>query len=768
MRHDDPNDPARERLLLSIPTARAGDGVHADEADGALPDIARKLTRATVARIAREGDVRPYLDPAPPLPRLVPAASLVRRNPGGDDDGEDEDAARRAAATGEKLGSADATVAQRELFPIAKLVTGNWGTVDAPELLARAASVDGVRVDTRGFFVRIADCKERIDALRRAAEGRYTARDARPAKPARAGAAPSKPAPTKKTGTAARPWLSALDKMSAACAYVLARRGKTGASVFPTESAPPFGLEWGVVAAKGNQKLPFASYSELPMATCPGAGSCAVYPDEKLKGWCYSFKAFRYPDAFARQFLNTLANYADREFAGLGGRDRAVAAPPGAALARREWPAFVLGLAWAKTRPQRAAGKPAFLRLFVDGDVGPADALAAWMAAVESARPGGEWHESQRKLLRVARTEPDPSAARARVRALEVYGYSKAWPQFVLADHWIRRGELGARLRAWPENYVLNLSSGSVYHRHADIRTAAEQLPVARGYFEAVDLRGYIRDLDDPRRDPNARFEVAPAGRTPFAFSEGRIRDFLALNRAMRPGRRDESTGALVEVVRADGTVAPGVLGAIRAVLPGFEPPKLPKRPKDPERRPGETPEERAQAVERVRQARAKIKPAETLRRAVYRAWLAAQIGDTAFGATVRRELARDAGYAGEDAEAEYLKKLGDRAARRVAKELAAPGGRKLSAAERAAAVRAAVDAATAKGFTEKAMHDKALALVLHEAYWTAGLGGSCPLICGNCTDAVFVAPGVPQEPGVHRCASKGIFRGQTIHIGRH
>jgi hypothetical protein len=52
------------------------------------------------------------------------------------------------------------------------------------------------------------------------------------------------------------------------------------------------------VFAKGNSKLPFYSFSALPLVTCPGKGSCA--------GWCYSLKAWRYPSAFLRQLQNTI------------------------------------------------------------------------------------------------------------------------------------------------------------------------------------------------------------------------------------------------------------------------------------------------------------------------------------------------------------------------------------------------------------------------------------------------------------------------------
>ncbi len=57
---------------------------------------------------------------------------------------------------------------------------------------------------------------------------------------------------------------------------------------------PPFSI-WNI---DGNSKLPFASFSALPVVTCPGAAECIAY--------CYSFKAWRYPAAFMRQVQNTL------------------------------------------------------------------------------------------------------------------------------------------------------------------------------------------------------------------------------------------------------------------------------------------------------------------------------------------------------------------------------------------------------------------------------------------------------------------------------
>jgi hypothetical protein len=52
------------------------------------------------------------------------------------------------------------------------------------------------------------------------------------------------------------------------------------------------------IFAEGNSKLPFYSFSNLPLVNCPGKGECAK--------WCYSLKAWRYPAAFFRQIQNTI------------------------------------------------------------------------------------------------------------------------------------------------------------------------------------------------------------------------------------------------------------------------------------------------------------------------------------------------------------------------------------------------------------------------------------------------------------------------------
>jgi hypothetical protein len=64
------------------------------------------------------------------------------------------------------------------------------------------------------------------------------------------------------------------------------------------------------VFAEGNGKLPFYAFSSLPGIDCPQAGAC-LYRDGKessglMTGFCYSFKCWRYPDAFMRQLVNSL------------------------------------------------------------------------------------------------------------------------------------------------------------------------------------------------------------------------------------------------------------------------------------------------------------------------------------------------------------------------------------------------------------------------------------------------------------------------------
>ena len=162
------------------------------------------------------------------------------------------------------------------------------------------------------------------------------------------------------------------------------------------------------IFSKGNGKLPFWSFSALPGVTCPGAGECLEF--------CYSFTAWRFPYAFARQLQNTLLLRSE------GGRQ-------------------------AVRNAFDALRQDAIVRLYVDGDFESIDIVRFWFDALGN---------------------------RQDVRA---YGYSKSWVEL------LAYAELG---NAFPANYVLNLSSGSVHSD--DMRARMLALPITRGDFVALDI----------------------------------------------------------------------------------------------------------------------------------------------------------------------------------------------------------------------------------------------------------------------------------------
>jgi hypothetical protein len=253
----------------------------------------------------------------------------------------------------------------------------------------------------------------------------------------------------------------------------------------------PFGLDWGIVAAKGNKKLPFAAYSELPMATCEGAGSCQSY--------CYSFKALRYPAAFVRQFLNTLANVCDQYFA----IDAELARTSGdwdswddimyaSQKTNRRWWMTVVKveiLAALKTDLIKNKAKRSYVRLYVDGDHADHEVLYQWMEVIK---------ETDGDALRSHYAQYAEELKES--QGLEWYGYSKAWRLFA---------DLVAVNYDWPDNYSLNLSDGSIYNltkkaydsapdnvrRVYDVVNDQTRFPVLRGYFTTVNLQAYSVDL---------------------------------------------------------------------------------------------------------------------------------------------------------------------------------------------------------------------------------------------------------------------------------
>ena len=100
---------------------------------------------------------------------------------------------------------------------------------------------------------------------------------------------------------------------------------------------------FSIFAAGGNSKLPFVSFSTLPGVTCPGAGDCIDF--------CYSYRAWRYPAAFARMAQN-------------------------AWLLR--FNSTAISTAFAQIAASRTDGFD--FRLYVDGDFSSGADVAFWMA----------------------------------------------------------------------------------------------------------------------------------------------------------------------------------------------------------------------------------------------------------------------------------------------------------------------------------------------------------------------------------------------------
>lgn len=734
-------------LTHRVEHAKAGPGIHTDEASSALPDMGHLLP-------PRDEQVLALLSPTEIVP--IHGDDEVRSNP---------------SSSGYSL-----VIAPRvELFPIAYLVTGTWGpdesaaryrTLDVRE---GTVTVDGRTFtgtglherrrlpmysarenprDDRDFFQRMHALKAELLAFRGRVEKRYadTLQERiaiSTAKRAARGEGPAKEAPKDA-------WLVEIDKMLHAVEFLLAQeevaRRTHHFSIFDRYDVP-FGLldEDGVLAwgplAKGNAKLSFYSYSELPMSSCPGAGECGVslhhyenqmkamaakigasaagldYNELKARlkakkngkkvkkagkvkkaptaGWCYSFKAFRRGAAFTRMFLNTLANTADREAAIWRAVSPGVYVPINdseygervrlaiAGAAHRRWQGYVKQLAVQGTSEFRAMGKTAFIRLFVDGDIGYEDSILAWMQVCREIGPGGV---------------DVPRGAH-----IEAYGYSKCWNQFLNADRILR-----SKGMSWPANYTVNQSSGSVYAAESStpsgsknwaVKTEMARLPITRGEFVAVDLKSYVPELRKQTEmllkaangNPRNIVIPAPKGGGPaiagLNFKPERIRDFLLL----------QSITTRDDVLR---------------MFPDASKSTLAK----------------------------KTTPEQLVHYALTK-YLDELVTDPTFGAVLRREVQKDTGKkpkAGAETPEAYEK-------RQVAR------------------LKAALWTKEAGDPARKKLNDKAIALVLHETLWSFGLGGSCPLVCGNCSDH-------PSDPtqGVHRCASKSTLLHRPIAIGLH
>lgn len=207
-----------------------------------------------------------------------------------------------------------------------------------------------------------------------------------------------------------------------------------------------------ILAKGGNSKLPFLAFSVLPDVTCSGAGSCLAV--------CYSFKAWRYPAAYARQAQNTALMQTE------GGRTeimQAFEAPHRAyvkkSLTSEDCPSVVF-------------------RLYVDGDFADASHVEFWFTYLQE----NSW--------------------------LSAYGYSKSFAE--LLEHADGGGIM-------PANYTLNISSGHNHTAQTVDRILA--LPIVRGHFRMVQTPTRWRQSDYGTREYNAELRsthLALTGRKAF------------------------------------------------------------------------------------------------------------------------------------------------------------------------------------------------------------------------------------------------------------
>ena len=174
---------------------------------------------------------------------------------------------------------------------------------------------------------------------------------------------------------------------------------------------------FNIISTRGNSKLPFISFSGLPgKRFCPGAGACLDY--------CYSFQAWRYPAAFARQAQNTILLNSKI------GRDKIAAD-----LLKK-----------TNTRKYRKLYNVT-MRLYVDGDFRNLSDVTFWF---------------------------DLLLENPRIAA---YGYSKSLLQLE---------KYRESSREFPENYTLNISGGSKHN--AVTVNKIRSLSIVRGNFISVPM----------------------------------------------------------------------------------------------------------------------------------------------------------------------------------------------------------------------------------------------------------------------------------------
>lgn len=626
--------------------------------------------------------------------------------------------------------SKDTIVPMGRLYEIAMLVTGRWGRLSLPDKEERALGPSGAvfhgrrRVNVFGNnegpskMLSFRQRLEQLEALliKRRVEAMRVYRK-------RASMKGDQFVPDARASKSMTNWVGAFSTMISAVRFVRAQLSRpvherTIFGISDSGRAIPFGIRWGVLAGDGNSKLPFLAYSELPMATCPGAGACGVYKKDAstgtaASGWCYSFKAWRYPAAFARQFLNTLAATSSRMFDverragdGSAGLSYWTDVEGGFSNLDRSWQQYVKTLVLRKAasitkihlrkgrmslrdhKNPAAGGRVVFCRLFVDGDMGDPDTVACWMNAV---RQMGELSERDAVMGK--------RFASGELGAIQVYGYSKCWGEFVYVDQHLGRS-------FWPDNYVLNLSNASTYAGSVAEKMIL-QLPITRGFFNAIDFRSQLRSIKQIDPENLALPEQPPL-----------------------PGVSIDQMRGIVELgdIRSFEDAERLLLKRFGVEVRGSEFKQL-----DP---PSEWPEDPKEAsAMRSEYERERLL---SLRGQVLNRALSAMLGDERIALAVREDIARDEGF--------YS----------------------LKAAEKFYAKNKSRKNPT---LSAKKQQKKLAALLVHSIFAAArrSSSGSCPLICGNCSDmsltseeraAVFSNQKSFEDfqamtGAVHRCASK-------------
>ena len=181
----------------------------------------------------------------------------------------------------------------------------------------------------------------------------------------------------------------------------------------------------------GNVKLPFLSFSTLPGVTCPGAGDCLINPISGKRGYCYSFKSWRYPAAFFRQVQNTML---------MSNFD----------LIKTELDKTIY-LKNGNLRKSFSKLDKIDFRLYVDGDFSSTTDLKNWSELLKN------------------------------TPKINAYGYSKSLNLFL---------QLHDQGYKFPSNYVLNLSNGGKFD---SLRPIMKNLYFVRGNFTAV--KGSKKDI---------------------------------------------------------------------------------------------------------------------------------------------------------------------------------------------------------------------------------------------------------------------------------